>query len=190
MRKTIWTLTLMSALAACTGCGVGRKTTSDVGKNDSKAASGFAYSGISMSKRMVRSEMRRNPEATYIDGMKGEYKWNYTTGLELLSFLEVCLTYDDDSIYPYVFNWYDGIIAADGSISSYKPWNYTLDHICPGEALLALYALDFGENGALLPKFRRAMLEWDRDRKIDIDIQDGQRICDNSYGRNCLQTRT
>jgi unsaturated rhamnogalacturonyl hydrolase len=173
MRKTIWTLTLMSALAACTGCGVGRKTTSDVGKNDSKVASGFAYSGISMSKRMVRSEMRRNPEATYIDGMKGEYKWNYTTGLELLSFLEVCLTYDDDSIYPYVFNWYDGIIAADGSISSYEPGNYTLDHICPGEALLALYALDFGENGALLPKFRRAMRSLRRQLEEQPRIPDG-----------------
>jgi unsaturated rhamnogalacturonyl hydrolase len=140
MRKTIGTLTLMLALAACTGCGVARKTASDVGKNESDSASGFAYSGIKLSKQMVRSEMKRNPEATYIDGMKGEYKWNYTTGLELLSFLDVYQTCDDDnSIFQYVFNWYDGIISADGGISTYKPGNYTLDHICPGETLLSLY---------------------------------------------------
>lgn len=127
MRKTVWTLTLMLALGACTGCGVARKTTSDV------------YSGIKLSKQMVRSEMKRNREATYIDGMKGEDKWNYTTGLELLSFLKVYGMYGGDSIYDYVSRWYDGIIAADGSISTYKLSNYSLDHICPGETLLSLY---------------------------------------------------
>lgn len=38
--------------------------------------------------RMVESEMKRCPEAADLDGMGGKLKWNYTTGLELLSFLD------------------------------------------------------------------------------------------------------
>ena len=36
---------------------------------------------------MVRAEMTRCPDGTYLDGMEGRLKWNYTTGLELMSFL-------------------------------------------------------------------------------------------------------
>ena len=42
--------------------------------------------------RMVESEMKRCPSAADLDGMGGKLKWNYTTGLELLSFL--------DAVYP------------------------------------------------------------------------------------------
>ena len=38
--------------------------------------------------RMVESEMKRCPTAADLDGMAGKLKWNYTTGLELLSFLD------------------------------------------------------------------------------------------------------
>ena len=44
--------------------------------------------------RMIRSEMKRNPDATYLDGRNGERKWNYTTGLELKSFLDAAERYD------------------------------------------------------------------------------------------------
>ena len=39
--------------------------------------------------RMAESEMKRCPAAADLDGMGGKLKWNYTTGLELLSFLDV-----------------------------------------------------------------------------------------------------
>ena len=42
-----------------------------------------------LSVEVVRSEIARCPEATYLDGMEGKYKWNYTTGLELKAFLDV-----------------------------------------------------------------------------------------------------
>ena len=42
-----------------------------------------------LSEEVVRSEMARNPEASYIDGLEGKLKWNYTTGLELKAFLDV-----------------------------------------------------------------------------------------------------
>ena len=38
--------------------------------------------------RMAESEMKRCPAAADLDGMGGKLKWNYTTGLELLSFLD------------------------------------------------------------------------------------------------------
>ena len=44
--------------------------------------------------RMIRSEMQRNPDATYLDGRNGERKWNYTTGLELKSFLDASRRYE------------------------------------------------------------------------------------------------
>ncbi len=34
-----------------------------------------------LSQDIVRSEMVRNPEASYLDGLEGKLKWNYTTGL-------------------------------------------------------------------------------------------------------------
>ncbi|MCR5744427.1 MAG: glycosyl hydrolase family 88, partial [Bacteroidales bacterium] len=41
-----------------------------------------------LSQAVVRSEMQRNPAASYIDGLEGKLKWNYTTGLELKAFLD------------------------------------------------------------------------------------------------------
>lgn len=88
---------------------------------------------------MVRSEMQRNPEASYLDGLNGKLKWNYTTGLELKAFLDVFRTYGDSSIFIYADNWYDAIIDSAGNIKTYKVSNYNTDHICPGRTLFYLY---------------------------------------------------
>ena len=96
--------------------------------------------------RMVLSEMERCPEATWLDGMEGKMKWNYTTGLELKSFLD---TYDfmapylsskgDSTILEYVDAWYDEVIDSDGHVgANYKKSNYNLDHICPARTLFLL----------------------------------------------------
>ena len=69
-----------------------------------------------MSVRMVRSEIKRAPEATYLDGQGGNYKWNYTTGLELRSFLAVSRTYDIPEFDAYVRAWYDGVLDEGGEI--------------------------------------------------------------------------
>ena len=52
--------------------------------------------------RMIRSEMKRNPDATYLDGRNGERKWNYTTGLELKSFLDAAGRYEMPEVVQYV----------------------------------------------------------------------------------------
>ncbi len=93
-----------------------------------------------MSVRMVRSEIKRAPEATFLDGQEGGYKWNYTTGLELRSFLDVARAYDIPEFDAYVHAWFDGILDEDGSIGGkYKLENYNLDHICPARTLVSLY---------------------------------------------------
>ena len=85
---------------------------------------------------MVESEMKRCPTAADLDGMAGKLKWNYTTGLELLSFL------DAGCDLQYVDAWYDAIIREDGSVgANYKKSNYSLDHVCPARTLFKLYEL-------------------------------------------------
>lgn len=101
---------------------------------------------------VVRSEMARNPEASYIDGQEGKLKWNYTTGLELKAMLDAYSVNEDESILKYVDAWYDAIISEDGVISGkYKKSNYSLDHICPGRTLFQLYDITGKE------KYRKAM---------------------------------
>lgn len=102
---------------------------------------------------VVRSEISRNPEASYIDGQEGRLKWNYTTGLELKAILDVYCHSErsEESILSYVDAWYNSIIDSTGTIYKYKKSNYSLDHICPGRTLFGLYDITGKE------KYRVAM---------------------------------
>ena len=104
-----------------------------------------------LSLKVVRSEMTRCPEASWLDGQEGNLKWNYTTGLELKAFLDVYELYGGDEILQYVDGWYDAIIDSAGTIYKYKKSNFSTDHICPGRTLLRLYDLTGKE------KYRQAM---------------------------------
>lgn len=104
-----------------------------------------------VSGRTVRSEMARCPEPSYLDGMKGKLKWNYTTGLELKAFLDVYERYGGEDILKYVDAWYDAIIDTTGAILTYKRENFNTDHVCPARTLFRLYELTGKE------KYRRAI---------------------------------
>ena len=99
-----------------------------------------------LSLRVAESEMTRNPEASYIDGLEGKLKWNYTTGLELKAILDA-----SPKALDYVDAWYDAIIDSTGVIYKYKKSNYSQDHICPGRTLFGLYDITGKE------KYRVAM---------------------------------
>lgn len=88
-----------------------------------------------LSMEVVRSEMVRCPQATYIDGQEGNLKWNYTTGLELKALLDAA----PEEAFDYVDAWYDAIIDSTGRIYKYKKSNFSTDHICPGRTLFGLY---------------------------------------------------
>ena len=104
---------------------------------------------------LVRSEMVRCPDASYLDGRQGTLKWDYTTGLELKAFLDVYChseqSEESKSILSYVDAWYDTMIDENGRIHKYKVSNYSTDHICPGRTLFQLYDLTGKE------KYRMAM---------------------------------
>ncbi len=104
-----------------------------------------------LSSEVVRSEMARCPEASYLDGQEGKLKWNYTTGLELKAFLDVWEAYGEDAVFDYVEAWYDAIIDSTGTIYKYKKSNYSTDHVCPGRTLFRLWDITGKE------KYRTAM---------------------------------
>ena len=89
--------------------------------------------------KMMLSEMARNPDATWLDGRQGQRKWNYTTGLELLSFLDVAERYDLDYPVDYVRSWADTMATEDGTVWKYKKEAYNVDHICPARIYYRLY---------------------------------------------------
>ena len=99
--------------------------------------SAFAQEPYSV--RMIRSEMQRNPDATYLDGRNGVRKWNYTTGLELKSFMDAADRYDLPEVVAYVKEWADTMATETGKVFGYKKSNYNVDHICPARIYFDLH---------------------------------------------------
>lgn len=96
--------------------------------------------GEPLAVRMARSEIARTPSAVNLDGIPaGKIKWNYTTGLELLSLVDAAEAYDRPEFYDYAMRYFDTIVRADGTVLTYKKQKYNLDHICPGRALFEIY---------------------------------------------------
>lgn len=92
-----------------------------------------------MSERVVRSEMARCEDAFHLDFQDGKANWNYTPGLEMKAFLDVCQTYGGDDILEYVDHWYDSMIDEDGTVSHYSGDSYSVDKVCPANTLFQLF---------------------------------------------------
>lgn len=129
-------IAIILAAAIMTACGVQLPVAGDV---PSRTQERF-------SEKVVRSEMQRFPQATWLDGLEGTLKWNYTTGLELKAFMDVYeiariapYHHNDKAILDYVESWYDAVIDGNGTIYNYKKSNFSTDHICPGRTLFQLY---------------------------------------------------
>lgn len=89
--------------------------------------------------RMIVSEMIRNPDATWLDGRKGQRKWNYTTGLELKSFMDASKRYELPWVVDYVRAWADTMATEKGEVYKYKKSAYNVDHICPARIYFDLH---------------------------------------------------
>jgi len=100
--------------------------------------------------RMADSEMKRNPESWMIDFSKGT-KWNYTHGLELQAMLQVSAKTGDEKYYRYALSYADTMVHEDGTIETYQPERYNIDHVNPGKILFPIYRKT--EN----PKYRKAL---------------------------------
>ena len=108
--------------------------------------------------RMIRSEMLRNPDATYLDGMKGVRKWNYTTGLELKAFLDATKRYDMPDVVDYVRAWADTMATEKGEVYKYKKSNFNVDHICPARMYFDLHDM-FGDEDKRYRRVTRMIRE-------------------------------
>ena len=89
--------------------------------------------------KMIMSEMARNADGTHLDGRKGQRKWNYTTGLELKSFMDATYRYELPWVVDYVRDWADTMATPEGKVHTYKKSNYNVDHICPARIYFDLH---------------------------------------------------
>lgn len=103
------------------------------------AISSVLFAQEPYSVRMIRSEMQRNPDATYLDGRNGERKWNYTTGLELKAFLDASKRYELPEVIQYVRDWADTMATEKGVVYKYKKTAFNVDHICPARIYFDLH---------------------------------------------------
>lgn len=108
-----------------------------------------ALSEAPLSVRMVRSEMTRHPNALQLQGSN---YWNYSNGLEFLSFLRVHEAYDADpdvdvsSVLTYVNSYFNTMVVAGGTTSGgcvasnayASATNYQLDKLMPARNLFYL----------------------------------------------------
>ena len=118
--------------------------------------------------KMMMSEMLRNPDATWLDGRQGDRKWNYTTGLELKSFLDVAHRYDLPYAVDYVRDWADTMATDEGKVYGYKLENYNLDHICPARIYFDLYFMTGDQ------KYRRELREIRRQLDTQPRTESGE----------------
>jgi len=112
----------------------------------------YVNTALPYSVRMVRSELKRLPQAMYID-FQTTLKWNYTQGLEQQGMLEVAAFHPslDDEVQRFVTQYLDTVIDAKGHIFKYKTTNYSLDHVNAGKMLFMAYDRTHD------PRFRVAM---------------------------------
>ena len=95
--------------------------------------------GKPLAVRMVESEIARHPSPATLDGIaSGKIKWNYTSGLELLSMIDAGEAYGRPDFYDYALRYYDSIVRPDASVITYKKEKYNLDHVCPGRPLFLI----------------------------------------------------
>ncbi len=128
MNKTLSVIALFVSLLLC------RTVLSQTAEDYGSVRDAEAYSV-----KMMLSEMSRCPSALHLDGCQGQRRWNYTTGLELKSFLDVASRYDLDFAVEYVRAWADTMAVEDGTVYGYKKSSYNVDHICPARIYFDLY---------------------------------------------------
>lgn len=87
--------------------------------------------------RMADSEMQRNPEAWMID-FSTSLKWNYCHGLVLQSILQVEEKTKNPKYFEYVYAYVDTMVNEDGSIKTYKPFEYNIDRVNTGKILFPI----------------------------------------------------
>ncbi|MPT32912.1 MAG: glycosyl hydrolase family 88, partial [Chryseobacterium sp.] len=93
------------------------------------------------SERMMRSEMKRFPEAWQLDFFKTP-KWSYPNGLVLKCAELLFKKTGKKEYYDYIKGYTDELVNEDGTIKTYDIKKYNLDMLNSGNVLLYLYSVD------------------------------------------------
>lgn len=101
-------------------------------------AIGLSVSAQKLAINLAKSEMQRNPDPTRLDFQKAP-KWDYATGLELLSIYKVSDQTGDSRFANYAQVYLDSLIAPDGRIRGYKVTEYNIDNLNAGKLLFQIY---------------------------------------------------
>lgn len=124
MKKQLFTITLTTILCffLCIGCNNKSQTTQEE----------------QWSVRMVRSEMKRSPQAWMLN-FSQDLSWNYCHGLVCSAILETGERYNITAFYDYVEQYADTMVLDGGHIIGYRTEDYTLTGINPGIILYTFY---------------------------------------------------
>ncbi len=90
------------------------------------------------SQRNADAAIARWPDGRFV-APGAPWKWNYELGTLLEGMDSVWLNTADPRYFHYIQTSVDALLAADGSIPTFKPADHELDNILPGRQLLLLY---------------------------------------------------
>ncbi|MBZ5496112.1 MAG: glycoside hydrolase family 88 protein [Acidobacteriia bacterium] len=102
------------------------------------ARAATATDAVGWAEKMAASEMKRRGDSLSF-GKDPKAKWAYETGVFLKGLEAVWSRTGDGKYYDYLKAVVDSFVNPDGSITSYKLEEYTLDNINCGKLLLSLY---------------------------------------------------
>ncbi|MEO7925073.1 MAG: glycoside hydrolase family 88 protein [Chitinophagaceae bacterium] len=109
-----------------------------------------------LSEQMAGTVMNTWKDSFSLDGKSA--KWAYDMGVILKGFEGIWLNTGDVTYYNYIQQQMDFFVKDDGSIKTYKPDEYNIDHINNGKLLLLLYRVTLKEKYLKAAKLLRQQL--------------------------------
>jgi unsaturated rhamnogalacturonyl hydrolase len=106
--------------------------------------------------RLAKTVMNTWKDSFALDGKAA--KWTYDMGVILKGFEGLWLNSGDVKYYNYIQQQMDFFVKDDGTIRTYKPDEYNIDHINNGKLLLLLYRVTLKEKYLKAAKLLREQL--------------------------------
>ncbi len=110
-----------------------------------------------VAKPMAETVMQTWKDSFALDGKPA--KWTYDMGVILKGFEGLWLNTGDVKYYNYIQQQMDYFVQNDGSIRTYRPDEYNIDHINNGKLLLLLYRVTLKEKYLKAAKLLREQLK-------------------------------
>lgn len=94
---------------------------------------------ISWNIRLAESEILRRDNSLEYGGSNPQAKWNYQTGLFLISLMDLWQFTGDQKYFDFSKKVIDSFLNKDGTIKTYKMQDYNIDKLNSGKVLLRLF---------------------------------------------------